>query len=83
VWGTAWIICAQKVLADAFIDVWYGAENLTWALMWDHTVEYARAVALTLEEAWQTGGAPAVKEALSEIEKILNQGEKFRGLPKP
>ena len=87
-----WVARGQKVLADVGIDFLNGTENLTWALNRDHTVEYAKAVAETLEKAYQRGLAEGgaehglefakreVEEALKKIAAILNRGEKFRGL---
>ena len=85
----SYIARSQAILKKVGIDVLWDTKNLTWALKWDHSVEYAKAVAETLETAYKVGlkaggeeGAKeAVEEALGKIEKILNRGEKFRGLP--
>ena len=84
-----WVARGQKVLADVGIDFLNGTENLTWALNRDHTVEYAKAVAETLERAYQrgyklggkAGAKAAVEKALKAIAEVLNQGKMFRGLP--
>ena len=47
---------------------------------WKDLPDYAKAVAETLETAYKLGGKAKVEWALEEIEKVLNDGKKFRGL---
>jgi len=83
-----YIARSQVILDNAGIDVLKSGENLTWALKWDHSVEYAKAVAETLEKAYDAGikaggltrARMAVAKALEQIADILSRGEKFRGL---
>ncbi len=79
--GGPFIREAQAILKKYDIDVLYSDKNLTWALNWDHSIEYAEAIATTLTNAAERGGKEAVLEALDDIATILNKGQKFRGLP--
>ena len=59
-----YIARSQAIMDKVGIDVLKGTENLTWALKWDHSVEYAKAVAETLEKAYTNGfrlGGAAVR----------------------
>lgn len=70
---------AQDILEKHDIDVLYDTDNLTWAINWDHSMEYVKAVAKALREADELGGKEAVKDALERIAKIVSEGKKFRG----
>ncbi|MCC6126745.1 MAG: hypothetical protein IT426_17420 [Pirellulales bacterium] len=71
---------AQKILKDCDIELICDPRNLTWALNWDHSLDYAKAIEKTLTKAYNQGGKAEVEEALKKIEVILNKGKKFRGL---
>ena len=46
---------AQKILELCDIDWLKDPKNLTWALNWDHSLDYVKAVTKALEDAYKTG----------------------------
>ena len=74
---------SRTILELARIDI-NDLRNLTFALNWDHGIEYAEAVLKRLEKAvddWTVGGGsltPYVEKALEDIAKVVNEGLKYR-----
>lgn len=82
---------AQKILRDSGIPLMKkvdqlkkaagkNIDNMAWALNGKngiHSTKYCRAVAKQLQDAWDTGGSGAVREALKDMRTILQLGKKF------
>jgi hypothetical protein len=74
------VILAKAGITDPTNDL----KNLTYALNWDHSIEYAESVMKRLQkaEADSLAGLGAIDElvegALNDIGKVLGTGKKYR-----
>jgi hypothetical protein len=76
---------ARRTLGEAGVEI-NCVENLSYALNWDHSFEYARSVTNRLRQAKADVGFTGtlkqnVVKALDEMKDVLNAGRKYRYPP--